>query len=854
MGLTATDWRASLPLLEGHGLVLLPVGASASRKAPTDPLTGSGLSGWQQHPGFSAADIAQASPHHVIACGINCGPSDVLVLDIDGRSAAEWLQARGADPYGVNTWSITRDTSTDRFKLVFRLTPEQQLQFPQTKLLLRTTKGEALEIYWQRGAHVVVLGEHPSSGGRYQWGGTGGPWAIAAPDALWMDCFAAIREAVRELRGKGDTSRPPRVQGVASGAGWRAYGAHCPCPICGRDHSAACTGVTASDGRRIVTCFHGGTFTPPLGLKKGEVITGADGRKWGFVREYEATGVGDKSEFIEHQPSTRQRTRHAQQMQQPKQAAAEATGQPSTAPEIPAYDQARIKLRELLANGLSGSALQTKVLEVAAEYDCYPSALHKMVQELQTEDDATLQADAELEGIRKAGELEEERKTFTLEQLVPAKCVEPLRYLSTSLQVDDLATAMIFLTSATGCVRAGTRIWGDELTFAERPQIWLGLVGKSGLGKSPAMRNLGVTPTALVKRFYHDRNKARLDAWDNANTDERGPEPQPYVFQLSNYTAGAIVKQFAVNEEERFGILLACDELAALFNSLNEFQSKGKGTEEEQLLSLFDNNGDAQIRVKDGYRAYDEAQLSIVGGIQPLVFDKLASQGDPAGLFARLLLLPLPTDYRGDDKPAGYSQEATHIHQAALEQVTLSVMKLLPAGYRLSRQAEEHFRIIKRNAFKDADRAVLPAHSNIHGKRAGYVLRVAGAMHILRVAAGEIDPLDTNVITLETTQLAEKLVIHLQAYALSAQTRAAMAAEGTITELMRSIHKFALDKPTSPSKFKSNALSPAKRKLYSTQAIISYIQRLVDAGLADWLPSGSHNGGRAFVCKGRVPG
>jgi hypothetical protein len=535
-------------------------------------------------------------------------------------------------------------------------------------------------------------------------------------------------------------------------------------------------------------------------------------------------------------------------------AATEQQQQPPKANDTPAFDQARIKLKDLLADGLSGSALATKVLEIANEYDCYPSALHKMVQELQSEDDATLQADAELEGIRKAGELEEERKTFTLEQLVPKSCVEPLRYLSTSLQVDDLATAMIFLTCASATVRAGTRIWGDELTFAERPQIWLGLVGKSGLGKSPAMRNLGVTPTHLVKRHYHHRNQERQADWLIGNPDERGPEPQPFVFQVSNYTAGAIVKQFAVNEVERLGVLLACDELAALFSSLNEFQTSGKGSEQEQLLSLFDNNGDAQIRVKDGYRTYDEAQLSIIGGIQPLVFDQLASRGDPAGLFARLLLLPLPTDYRGDDKPSGYSREATRIHQDALEGIAVRVMEMQPVPYRLSRDAEDYFQAVKRNAFKDAANAVLPAHSNIYGKRAGYVLRIAGIMHILRVAAGEIDPLDTNIITLATVKLAEALTIHLQSYALSAQTRAAMAAEGTITELMRTIHRYALDNPTSPGRFRSDALTPAKRKLYSIQTINSYIQRLVDAGLADWLPSTAKNGGRQFICKGRVPG
>lgn len=177
------------------------------------------------------------------------------------------------------------------------------------------------------------------------------------------------------------------------------------------------------------------------------------------------------------------------------------------------------------------------------------------------------------------------------------------------------------------------------------------------------------------------------------------------------------------------------------------------------MLSLFDNNGDAQIRVKDGYRSYEEAQLSIIGGIQPLVFDQLASRGDPAGLFARLLLLPLPTDYRGDDKPPGYCRETTRIHQEALENIVVRVMEMQPVPYRLSRDAEDYFCVVKRNAFKEAADAVLPAHSNIHGKRAGYVLRIAGIIHILRVAAGEIDPLDTHIITLNAIKLAEALKI-----------------------------------------------------------------------------------------------
>jgi hypothetical protein len=842
-----TNWRAALPLLDGHGLALLPIGAKApERKAPVDPQTGYGLKDWQHSTGYSVAALAGMNPAHVIAIGVNTGHGGILVLDIDGASAADWIRQRGLDPASASTWHITRNTDPSRYKLVFRLTPEQQAAFPQTKLLLRTTQGEALEIYCQPGAQVLVLGEHCKSGGMYGW--VNGPADIAAPTDEWMDVFHAIQEKVQELRGKGDPSRPPRVKGISSAAGrWEASGAGRPCPICGRERSAACTWLYAS-GRRSASCFHGsGDLLCPQGLKAGDVITGHDGGKWAFVRTYIADCLGEKSLFVDDQPKP---PRSA--TQQPMPQAAIPTSSPAV--EMPAIDQARLRLKELIAQGLSGSALTTKILELADEYNCHPAGLQKVVQDLQTEDDATLQADAELAGIRRAGELEEERKAFRLEDLVPAQCVEPLRYLSTSLQVDDLATAMIFLTCASGVVRAGTRIWGDELTFAERPQIWLGLVGKSGLGKSPAMRNLGVTPTSLVKRHYHHRNEQRQAAWDKANPEDRGPEPQPFVFQVSNYTAGAIVKQFAVNEAERLGVLLACDELAALFSSLNEFQSKGRGSEQEQLLSLFDNNGDAQIRVKDGYRTYEEAHMSVIGGIQPLVFDQLASHGDPAGLFARLLLLPLPTDYRGDNKPVNYSKETTHAHQAILESLVLHILDLPPTGYQLSKDAEHHHRIIRREAHALADRSVLLAHSNIYGKRAGYVLRIAGIIHILRVVAGEIHSLDTQVVTLDTVQLAERLVAHLQEYALSAQTRAAQAAEGTITELMRTIHRFALDKQVSAGKFRSDALTPAKRKLYSIQAVLSYVQRLVDAGLADWLPGNPRNGSRSFTCKGRLPG
>lgn len=838
-----TDWRASLPLLEGHGLVLLPVGASSSRKAPADPLTGNGLSGWQQHPGFSAADIAQASPHHVIACGINCGPSDVLVLDIDGRSAAEWLQARGADPYGVNTWSITRDTSTDRFKLVFRLTPEQQLQFPQTKLLLRTTKGEALEIYWQRGAHVVVLGEHPSSGGQYQWGGTGGPWAIAAPDALWMDCFAAIREAVQELRGKGDTSRPPRVQGVASGAGWRAYGAHCPCPICGRNHSAACTGVTASDGRNIVTCFHGGTFSPPLGLKKGEVITGVDGRKWGFVREYEATGVGDKSEFIEHQPSTRQRTRHVQQMQQPKPAAS-STERP-TAPDVPAVDAFRRDIKAVIEQSLSGSALIAYSTQKAVEYDISPSQAAEIRKELQQEYEVGLQAEQQGAALTADADREQFRKQhLTLDRLFGSgPLVDAIRIVTRGLNTDDFASACTFLTTVASVMPLGSTVRGNWDTFVVPTNTYMAIVGDSGTGKTQILKALAEMPLSALHQTATNNYNRALEQWREDNNGvkpaDRSPQPDFIYVYVNGYTAEAADEQLAIQESHGKPLLIYNDELSRVFESLDCYTSKGRrGIGEAQLLRMFDGSGNVEIRMKGG-RRYRQCLISILGGLQNDVFAKMAKDGDPYGTFARIMLCQMPVHDDSIDIPYVEPDQQTSrtvVSEHYLQDFLASIYSELPRQVVLSPEAMRVFHRIISVSKNLANSAEIKPHKAIYGKRAGYVLRWAGLLHIIRTQHdGRNQP-----ICVETLNLALDCVDQLQSYALRAHSCLASQGENAVHNIGERILKAASLRPNgiTAGEFYRNNLSAKERRAYSSDAITAFFTQLVNGGHASLDSSG----------------
>ena len=402
-------------------------------------------------------------PRHVIAIGVNTGHGGICIVDIDGASAADWLKLRGADPSTCHTWKITRNTDDNRYKLVFRLTPEQQQLFPQTKLLLRTVKGEALEIYFRPGAQCLVLGEHCASGGMYGWVNT--PADIATPDQDWLGALQAIAEEVQTLRGKGDPTRHhTKVKGakgtVPTGA-WRGSSHAQPCPVCRRDHSSACTTSFAPDGTQFASCFHGGSFYPPTGLKVGQVIKGCDGQEWAYLHTYQVDTMGEKSMFKVHQPkaSPTVPTRPSppvpvspcQHSPHPPHSRPQAPHSPLSRPPSKTSTQPPAKAPQLKPSPVISASsplkdsqvlsLDAKAIELAHEYEISSYDASQIKKQLLLEYNVSAQADAEAELITEGLTLQVIRKTFTLERiLTPGKLTDAARIVTRGLASDDLST------------------------------------------------------------------------------------------------------------------------------------------------------------------------------------------------------------------------------------------------------------------------------------------------------------------------------------------------------------------------------------------------------------------------------
>lgn len=279
------QWRQDLHRLQPFeaDLALLPIGWGTEHKGPM-------LEGWQHHGGYTVAQLQQHRQMRSVGSrtGILTGP--LLAFDFDGATSL----ALGLDPAEVSTWQVHRNTDPARLKVLFRPTLEQLTELPggaefQGKTITApktdTAKGEALEVFFYGGRQVIVLGEHPSSGGTYYWPTGMGPEALTAPPERWWAHALQIAADCRQRLSSG--SKPSS----------RRHGTKRldPCPICGRHGSLWCEQTQQG----LILCMPGSTFSAEAAhgpLRIGQVVDG-----WALVKRT-PIAEGDVLTFKVHRP------------------------------------------------------------------------------------------------------------------------------------------------------------------------------------------------------------------------------------------------------------------------------------------------------------------------------------------------------------------------------------------------------------------------------------------------------------------------------------------------------------------------------------------------------------------------
>ena len=439
------------------------------------------------------------------------------------------------------------------------------------------------------------------------------------------------------------------------------------------------------------------------------------------------------------------------------------------------------------------------------------------------------------------------RKLFSIHGLLPAELADAVELLQRPLPTDDLSAVIALLTGYSGLLKLGTRV-ASSINYSVPANLFAAMVMHSGGAKTAVKRALVDDPAHDIRRDAAREHRRAVEAWQAEDRKERSPKQPPAVFpHLSDYTPAALSMQLQHNETLGLGQLIIRDEMSGLLQAITNDAQQGSGTAEAQLLETFDGDGYSSIRVESAPRCYDACHVSIFGNIQPELLRELINGEDSTGKFARFLFCRVPAKalLLTDDDPTDEEWDAHQRAQQTLRDYASKLFALTPRTYRLSSDARKVF-----NAWfnQHQQTALLPAMPGVVrsllGKTSAHALRVAGNLHLLRIAAGELSP--EARISRETMDSAMAIVDQLtretEAFHETPETDA--------TRLMRHIHQLAwtTGKPVDRVAVKAKA-NREMRTNCTAEAFKNAVETLVDHRYGELVTDGVTLNGKRQVLR-----
>jgi CRISPR-associated protein Cmr3 len=534
-----------------------------------------------------------------------------------------------------------------------------------------------------------------------------------------------------------------------------------------------------------------------------------------------------------------------------------ATGQKPAPLSRVSYGRIKRSLADFLDTAPTSSAdIQAGIADIASANDASVFDVKRIWDSIQEDREIEQEALSGSSAIRQRQELETKRQALRLRDYLPESICDSVEELTKNLACDPLTAISVVLTTAAGVFKAGHRIDAGDGLFVKEPVIWMLISGSSGTGKSPIMRHLCRHRLDMVFDHYNHLSLEEEERWESRYSmmpkAKRPEKPEPLSTCVSDFTTESLNRVLSDNHRNGLGTFIYSEEIKGILGNFDEYKSHGKGKGKETFLCLFDGNVDSQLRVGRRTKLVTgKVQNALLGAVQPGVFRRMIEEGDDAGLFARCLIVPLVNKYAEPNFFRSPEEiQAVHLAEQCLNNFYLRCLGVNPIVLRLEREAVELFSTLSRDTYDKSQMLSLESQRAVLGKRLGYILQIALAMQLCRVAAGE-ESEDEPFVSTRTIAQATVFVDLLQSYAIVEQQESQMTKHGSF-DLNRRIHVYArANKGCTVGRFMAACVPTRQRSQIKPQNIKAAMEQMVAMGLGEWA-EGTEKSPR-FVSLGKFP-
>ena len=209
-----------------------------------------------------------------------------------------------------------------------------------------------------------------------------------------------------------------------------------------------------------------------------------------------------------------------------------------------------------------------------------------------------------------------------------------------TMGVDSGGVAMAALTVCAGAIPDRIELVMKHHTrdWSESARLWVALVGMPSAKKSPiitaTMKPLARLDAEMLREYLSE-----LRAWEQLDREERKTEPKPVQkrLRLEDTTIEAAQDALAGSPN---GVLLVQDELSGFFGAMDKYGGHhGAAKDRSFWLQSYNGGQYALSRINRGVGLLPNLSVSLLGGIQPDVIRRLASESYDDGFLQRMLVI-----------------------------------------------------------------------------------------------------------------------------------------------------------------------------------------------------------------------